>query len=166
MKGISILDGKYAVSMDMYPLEDQASNMVYKFYDHLKEGRFTTTKCKDCGVRSFPPRVICPECYSDNLEWVDLPTEGTALAVAEQLVGVPIGFDTPLIHALVDLSGEITFICATQGLKAGELKVGDKVKIVVKKIEPVPFDGKKGAINEMERVFFVLEKVKSGGGGG
>jgi len=159
MKGISKLDGKYAVSMDMYPLQDKASNRVYTFYENLKEGRFTTTKCKSCGVRSFPPRVICPECYSEDLEWVDLPMEGTVLAVAEQLVGVPLGFDAPLIHAFVNMGGEMTFICRTQGLKAGELKAGDKVKLAVIPLESVPFDGKKGAVIEAERVFYVLEKA-------
>jgi uncharacterized OB-fold protein len=159
MKGISKLDGKYAVSMDMYPLQDKASNRVHTFYDNLKEGRFTTTKCKACGVRSFPPRVLCPECYSEDMEWVDLPMEGTVLAVAEQLAGVPLGFDAPLIHAFVNMGGEMTFICRTQNFKAGELKAGDKVKIAVIPLEAVPFDGKKGAVIEAERVFYVLEKA-------
>jgi len=159
MKGISKLDGKYAVSMDMYTLQDKGSNMGYKFYEHLKEGRFTTTKCKACGLRSYPPRILCPECYSMDMEWVDLPMEGTVLAVAEQLVGVPLGFEAPLIHAYVNMSDEMTFICRTQGLKAGELKAGDKVKLVVIPLESVPFDGKKGAVIEMDRVFYVLEKA-------
>ena len=160
MKGISRLDGKYAMSMDLYPLEDKSFNMVYEFYEHLKEGRFTTTKCKDCGTRSFPPRVVCPECYSENLEWVDLPTEGTVLTVAEQLTGVPLGFDAPLILALVDLDGEMTFICRTQNVQAGELKPGDRVKLAVVPLETIPADGKKGAVIDMERVFYVLEKAE------
>ncbi len=160
MEGISILNGKYAVSMDMYPLQDKNYNMVYKFYDNLKEGRFTTTKCTDCGARSFPPRIICPECLSENMEWVDLPSEGTVLVVAEQEAGVPLGFQAPLIHAHVDLGGELTYLGRVQNCKAGELKEGDKVKLVVIPIEPVPADGKKGAVIQHERVFFVFEKVK------
>ena len=159
MKGISILNGKYAVSMDMYPLQDKNFTRIYKFYENLKEGRFTTTKCKDCGVRSFPPRVICPECLSENMEWVDLPKEGTVLAVAEQEAGVPLGFEAPLIHAHVDLGGELSFIGRVQNCKAGELKAGDKVKLVVIPIEPVPVEGKKGTVIEQERVFFVFEKI-------
>lgn len=159
MKGISILEGKYAVSMDMYPLQDKGFNMVYKFYEHLREGRFTTTKCKDCGVRSFPPRVICPECLSDNLEWVDLPAEGTVKVVAEQEAGVPLGFEAPLIHALVDLQGELTYLARVINCKAGELKEGDRVKISVFPIESVPADGRRGAVIEQERVFFAFEKI-------
>ena len=160
MKGISILDGKYAVSMDMYPLQDKKFNKIYKFYDHLKEGRFTTTQCKDCGLRSFPPRVICPECLSDHLEWVDLPTEGTVIVFSEELLGVPLGFEPPLIHAFIDLSGEMVFLTRMTNCQAGELKRGDKVKISVFPIESVHADGRRGAVIEQERVFFAFEKVK------
>jgi len=159
VNGISILEGKYAVSMDMYPLQDKNFNRIYKFYNYLKEGRFTTTKCADCGVRSFPPRVICPECLSENMEWVDLPTEGTVLVVAEQLAGVPLGFQAPLIHAYIDLGGELTFIARVQNCKAGELKEGDRVKLIAIPIESVTADGKKGKVIEQERVFFAFEKI-------
>jgi uncharacterized OB-fold protein len=160
MRGISILNGRYAVTMDMYPLQSKEFNRVYKFYDHLREGRFTTTKCKDCGVRSFPPRVICPECLSENLEWVDLPTEGTVKVVTEEVVGVPLGFETPLIHALIDLEGELNHFARVINCQAGELQEGDRVKLAVFPVDPVPVDGKRGAVIEMERVFYAFEKIK------
>ena len=52
---------------------------------------------------TFPPRVVCPNCLSENLDWIDLPTRGTVKVVTEEEVGVPLGFETPLIHALIDL---------------------------------------------------------------
>ncbi|HHU76759.1 MAG TPA: hypothetical protein GXZ24_07720 [Firmicutes bacterium] len=159
MKGISILEGKYAMSMDMYPLQDKSFNRIHPFYDNLKEGRFTTTKCKDCGTRSFPPRVLCPECLSEEMEWVDLPMEGTVLCVSEQLAGVPLGFTPPLIMAHVDLDGELSYLGRVQNCQAGELKAGDRVKVVAIPIESIPAEGKKGAIIEMERVFYVFEKI-------
>ncbi len=85
--GIPILEGKYMVTMDMWPLQVKEFNRVYKFYENLKEGRFTTTKCKDCGHVAYPPRVICPECYSENLEWIDLPKEGTVIVFTEEVRG-------------------------------------------------------------------------------
>jgi hypothetical protein len=47
-----------------------------------------------------------------------------------------------------------------QNCKAGELKAGDKVKLVPIPIESVPADGKKGAVIEMERVFYAFEKIR------
>jgi len=156
---MSILEGKYAATMDMWPLEAKEFTRIYPFYDNLKEGRFTTTKCRDCGKQAFPPRVICPECLSENLEWIDLPTRGRVLVVTEEEVGVPFGFDTPLIHAIVDLGGQLTMFVHIVNCKMGQLKEGDEVKLVVFPIDPLPVDGKKGAIDLRERVFYAFEKV-------
>ncbi|MEW6424146.1 MAG: zinc ribbon domain-containing protein [Bacillota bacterium] len=156
---IKALEGKYAVTMDMYPLQGKEFNRNYLFYEHLKEGRLTTTRCRDCGKKAFPPRVICPECYSENLEWVDLPTRGRVLVVTEEEVGVPLGFETPLIHALIDLGGELTMFARVINVKRGELKEGDEVKMTVFPVDPVPVEGKKGAVILQERVFFAFEKA-------
>jgi len=155
-----ILEGKYAVTMDMWPLQSKEFTRVYPFYDNLREGRFTTTRCRECGKRSFPPRVICPECLSENMEWVDLPTRGRVLVVTEEEVGVPLGFETPLIHALIDLGGEYKLFVHIINCKIGELKEGDEVKLAIFPVDPVPVDGKKGEVNLQERVFYAFEKVR------
>ncbi|MFZ5647277.1 MAG: Zn-ribbon domain-containing OB-fold protein [Bacillota bacterium] len=155
----SILDGKYAVTMDMYPLQSPEFNRIHHFYENLKAGRLTTTKCKDCGKQSFPPRVICPDCISENLDWVDLPVTGRVIVATEEEIGVPVGFETPLIHALIDLDGQLTMFARIKGCKMGELKEGDQVKLTVFPVDPVPVDGKKGAVILQERVFFAFEKI-------
>jgi uncharacterized OB-fold protein len=158
--GISILDGKYMVTMDLFPQQSKEFNQIHLFYEYLKEGRFTTTKCKDCGSEPFPPRVMCPDCYSVNLEWVDWPTIGTVIDVTEEAVGVPLGFGKPpLVHALVDLDGKRTFFVRIINCKAGELKSGDKVKLVVFDVDPVPQEFGREVV-EMPRVFYAFEPVK------
>jgi uncharacterized OB-fold protein len=156
---MGILEGKYAVTMDMYPLQSKEFNRIYHFYDNLRENRLTTTACKDCGKKSFPPRVICPECLSENLEWVDLPTRGRVLVFTEEEIGVPEGFETPLIHALIDLGGELKMMVRVNGVKMGELKAGDEVKLYVFPVDPVPVDGRKGTVILQERVFYAFQKV-------
>ena len=52
MKGVPILEGRYSNILDMFPVECKEFNRVYTFYNNLKEGRFTTTKCKGWG--KFP----------------------------------------------------------------------------------------------------------------
>lgn len=155
---IELLKGKYSVTMDMYPLQSKEWNRIHPFYDNLREGRFTTTACRDCGHKSFPPRVICPECLSESLEWVDLPTQGRVLVVSEEEVGVPFGFENPLIHALIEI-GEFKMMIRVNNVKMGELKEGDEVKLHVFPVEPVPVDGRKGAVNLQERVFYSFHKV-------
>ncbi len=44
------------------------------------EGRFALQVCADCGHVSYPPRELCPTCWSMRLEWRDVP-EGGELVV-------------------------------------------------------------------------------------
>ncbi|MDQ7783859.1 MAG: zinc ribbon domain-containing protein [Desulfomonilaceae bacterium] len=158
--GISILQGKYMVTMDLFPQESKEFNQMYPFFDYLKEGRFTTTRCKDCGAEPFPPRLLCPECYATNMEWIDWPTTGTVIDVTEEVVGVPLGFGKPpLIHALIDLQGKRTFFVRIINCQQGELKSGDTVKLAVFDIDPVPQEQGREVV-EMPRVFYAFEPAK------
>ncbi len=159
MPGTKILEGKYIATMELYPQEAKEYNRIYPFYENLKQGRFTTTRCKDCGHESFPPRVICPNCLSENLEWIDLPTQGTVKVVTEEEVGVPLGFETPLIHALIDLGGKLTLFTRIVNCKVGQLKEGDNVKLHVFPIDPVPVQKGKEIILK-ERVFYAFEPME------
>ena len=47
-----------------------------KFWEGLKEGKIYTTRCKNCGKLYFPPVVDCAECYSSDMEWIELSGEG------------------------------------------------------------------------------------------
>ncbi len=160
--GIPILEDKYPVTMDMWPLEAKEFNRIYKFYENLKEGRFTTTRCKACGHVAYPPRVICPECYSEDLEWIDLPTKGKVLTFTEEVRGVPLGFEPPLIHAWIDL-GEGSpirkILSRVINCPAGKLKEGDEVKLVVFPVPSHPIELKKET-KMAERVFFAFEPVE------
>lgn len=157
--GISILDGKYMVTMDLFPQESKEFNQIYPFFEHLKEGRFTTTKCADCGAEPFPPRILCPECWSTTMEWIDWPTTGTVVELTEEVVGVPLGFGKPpLIHALVDLQGKKTFFVRILNCKEGQLKAGDEVRLTVFDVDPVPQE-KGREVVEIPRVFFAFEPV-------
>ena len=73
--GIPFLEGKYSPTLDIWPIEAKEFNRIYKFYEYLREGRLTTTKCSECGHVAYPPRVICPGCFSDKLVWIDLPKD-------------------------------------------------------------------------------------------
>ncbi len=160
--GIPILDNLYPVTMDMWPIEAKEFNRSWPFYENLKQGRFTTTKCKDCGNVSYPPRVICPQCYSENLEFVDLPKKGKVVVFSEEVKGVPIGFESPLIHAVVDLGTDPMRRLLTRVINcpAGTLKRGDEVQLIVFDIPAMPIEKGRAGTIMAERVFFAFEPVK------
>jgi uncharacterized OB-fold protein len=159
--GTPNLNNVYITEMDMWPLETQEFNRIYTFYDNLRAGKFTTTKCKKCGHVAFPPQVICPKCWSEDLEWVELPQKAKVVAVTETLAGAPAGFPVPLIiawltfdhPALKHLIGRII------NCKEGEVKEGDEVKFVVFDVPSHPMDVKKET-KICDRVFYAFEPVK------
>ena len=160
--GTPALDGTYVAEMDMWPFEAQEFNRIYPFYENLRAGKFTTTKCKKCGYVTYPPHVICPECYSDELEYIDLPQKGKVIVFSEQLRGVPLGFEpAPLIHAWIDL-GETSplkrLLSRIINCPSGTLKEGDEVQFVVFDVPAHPIEIKKETI-VAERVFFAFEPV-------
>lgn len=39
-----------------------------------------TTRCAACGKLTFPPKQYCPNCWSDEMNWVELSGHGTLYA--------------------------------------------------------------------------------------
>jgi hypothetical protein len=106
--------------------------------------------------------VVCPECYSEELEWTDWPTEGTVIELTEEVVGVPLGFGPPpLIHALVDLQGKKTLFVRITNCRQGQLKPGDKVRLTVFDVDPVPQEVGREIVLA-NRVFYAFEPVTEG----
>ena len=159
MLGTPVLEGKYIATMDFYPLEAPEFNRISKFYENLAQNKFTTAKCKKCGAAPFPPRVVCPECNSEDMEWVELADHGEVIQYSEEVAGVPLGFETPLIHAIIDLGHGLRMISRIVNCPAGQLKEGDEVKLFVFPIPPMYIDTREGT-KESPRVFFAFEPVK------
>ncbi len=160
--GIPFLEGKYSPTLDIWPIEAKEFNRLYQFYENLREGRFTTTRCRECGQVAYPPRVICPECYSEDLEWIELPRRGKVLVVVEKWGGVPLCFEPPLIDAWIDL-GEGSpvrhLLSRVINCSPGELKEGDEVQLAVFEVPAHPVEvGRERWL--AERVFFAFEPVK------
>ncbi len=159
IRGVPILEDKYPSTMDLYPMEAPEFNRIYPFYENLRAKKLTTTKCKKCGFTAFPPRVVCPQCNAADLEWVELPTKGKVLQFSEEMAGVPLGFEAPLIHAYIDLGGAVKhFLSRVINCPAGKLKEGDEVQLVVYDVPPMWLDTREGP-KEIPRVFFAFEPV-------
>ncbi len=160
--GTPALKGTYVSEMDMWPFECEEFNRIYPFYDNLRAGKFTTTKCKACGYVAFPPGVICPKCWSEDLEWVELPQRAKVVCFTETQAGAPIGFPSPLIMAWLTF-GEGTPLKHLLGrivnCKEGELKEGDEVKFVVFDVPSHPIDVKRET-EVRDRVYYAFEPVK------
>jgi len=75
---------------------------------------------------------VCPECLSDNLEWVDLGVEGELYAFTEIRLGAPLGFaeDVPFCVGIVKIGG-LLISSRIDDAKYEDLKIGDKVRLKI-----------------------------------
>ena len=94
------------------------------FWEGLKEEKFFIQQCKECNERFFPPRILCPECLSDNVENIESKGKGSLYAFTEIRAKTP-GFKTPFIIGLIELDEKpgrfLSRIIATyESLKIGQ----------------------------------------------
>lgn len=127
---------KLPFMLDFYPLQDEKYTKISRFFKNLKEGRLTTTKCKSCGKLLWPPRIVCSECLSDELEWVDLGTTGELYGFTEVRLGAPLGFvqDAPFCVGFVKIGG-LLISTRIDDAKYEDLKIGDKVTLKIVQLE-------------------------------
>jgi len=127
---------KLPYMLDFYPLEDEENTRISQFFSNLKEGHLTTTKCKKCGNVLWPPRIVCSGCFSDELEWIDLGTEGELYAFTEMRLGAPLGFveDLPFCIGIVRISG-LSISARIDNAKYEDLKIGQKVQLKVVELD-------------------------------
>jgi uncharacterized OB-fold protein len=122
-------------------LENAETNAMHVFYQHLAEGRLTTTRCKGCGNMAWPPRSFCGECCSDQYDWVNLPHHGRVHGYTVQEAGVPAGFQKPLIFAVVEVAGLRMFTTLTDS-DPQAVAVGKPVRFTPMTVADGP-DGRK-----------------------
>jgi uncharacterized protein len=114
--------------LDFFPLEGSNQTRIAPFFEALRRGRLSTTRCPKEGRILWPPRVVCPSCHTDPLEWVELPERGRLYAFSAVLAGAPMGMESevPFAVGLVDLDGvPLRLFGRIVGRRWEELKVGD-----------------------------------------
>ena len=53
--------------------------VIENFYRFCGEKKLMSVKCLKCGALICPPRTICPKCFGDRFEWVQLNGRGDLL---------------------------------------------------------------------------------------
>jgi len=123
---------------------------VSEFARHLKDGRLMGSRCKKCGLESFPPRADCSRCLSSDFEFKEMSGQATLVSYTK-IVAAPSGFenDAPYVVGVVDLK-EFGRLLAWFGdtVPEEQISIGMNLQVVPRIFE------------EMEeiRVYYSLEK--------
>lgn len=124
--------------LDFYPLEDEKFTRIHQFFTNLKAGKLTTTKCKNCSTILWQPRVVCSECLSEDLEWIELPKEGELFAYTAMVLGAPLGMekDVPFVIGIVKLKDiDLKILSRVDDVKYEDCFIGMKVELKLTELE-------------------------------
>ncbi len=105
-------------------IKHYGDSMTHKFYSSLKQRKFMTTKCMSCGNIDFPPRPFCTSCYSDKVEWIEIPKKGKVYSFTFQKRALR--FTYPDIIGFVEIDGIGRILTKIEG---ENIKVGDEVEL-------------------------------------
>jgi uncharacterized OB-fold protein len=75
------------------------------FWEAAREQKLIIQKCQDCSKYVFYPRLVCPHCFSENMEWVEASGKGTVYSYTVVMNNSPSAFinDMPYVVALIKL---------------------------------------------------------------
>jgi uncharacterized OB-fold protein len=105
-----------------------------QFWDALEKGRFTTTRCADCGRLSFPPQADCPGCMGANHVWVELGSEAELITFTYVQI-TPTSFvdHDPYVVAIGRLKEGVNVLAWVEGSDPAKLRPGDRLRIETRK---------------------------------
>lgn len=104
------------------PITDRAAR---RFFEECAARRLATTRCPDDGWL-YPPRLWCPRCLREDLEWAELSGRGTLAAFSTQETAVR--FRAPEVIGLVDLDEGARILTHVAGAYE-DLSIGIRVRL-------------------------------------
>jgi uncharacterized OB-fold protein len=117
----------------------RVSSFTKPFWEGLGQGRWQTTCCDACGRQTFPPRPICPHCWSDKVSWSPLVARGTLYSWT-RIHAAPAVFsaESPYAVGIVDLDSGIRLACRLLDAHHTDWKPGMAVEMAILQYEDGP----------------------------
>lgn len=93
------------------------------------EGKLMLNECADCGLVYYYPRANCPDCFSDDVAWIEAMGTGEvySFSVAKTMSGWP-EEDLPLVVAYVELD-EGPRMMTNVDAEPEEVEIGTRVEV-------------------------------------
>jgi uncharacterized OB-fold protein len=111
--------------------QPEANGDSRPYWAAAHEHRLVVRRCRACGARHFMPRVQCPSCWSDELEWMDCSGFGTvySMSIVHRAPTANFAAVTPYVIALIDLEEGPRMFSNIVGEGALEVSIGERVKV-------------------------------------
>ena len=118
------------------------SAFTQPFWQGLGRGQWQSTCCQACGKATFPPKPICPHCWSDRMAWKDLSSSGLLYSWT-RIHAAPKVFEGEAPYAVCVVDLDIGLRIATRLIERDgkDFKCGMPVELVVLQYEDGPLLG-------------------------
>ena len=109
------------------------------YYDALKEKNLLASQCEVCGDVQCPPRTICPNCWSDKVDGIEMSGKGVLRTYTIVSIGltqmIENGYDrfNPYCAGLVELEEGPVVSAQIFGVDVSQpesIKIGTPVQAV------------------------------------
>jgi hypothetical protein len=102
------------------------------FWNGCREGKLLIQRCLTCGNHLFYPRVVCPHCMSDRIEWTESSGRGKvySFTVARVPAGEAFAEDVPYVVALVELEEGVRMMTNLTGVSPDDVRCDMPVEVV------------------------------------
>lgn len=105
------------------------------FWEAAREGRLVIQQCSDCGKTIFYPRIACPDCFSDHVEWVEASGKGSIYTFTVVKNNAPSAFiqDIPYVVAVIRLDEGVQMLSNVVDCDPETLHCDMSVEVVFEK---------------------------------
>lgn len=102
------------------------------FREFLSEEKLMGCRCRECGNGYLPPKPICTNCFSQNMEWIEMPDVGKLSAFTCITIAPPnmkqegFGRKNPYCVGVIELAEGLRVDARIQGL---DPKMPEKIRV-------------------------------------
>ncbi|MFS0589986.1 putative OB-fold protein [Cytobacillus horneckiae] len=103
-----------------------------QFWEGCKNKQLLIQKCLNCSKHIFYPRIVCPHCTSEKIEWIESSGKGKiySFTIARRPGGPAFKAEVPYAVALVDLEEGVRIMSNIINTDVDQLKCEQEVEVV------------------------------------
>ncbi|RJP16718.1 MAG: Zn-ribbon domain-containing OB-fold protein [Candidatus Abyssobacteria bacterium SURF_5] len=117
------------------PLPD-ITESTKPFWEGCKAGKLLLPKCRSCGQMFFFPNHFCPECLSEDVDWIDSSGKGVVhtFTIISRPPSDAFAADVPYVVAVIDLEEGPRMLSNVIGIPPEHVRVGMPVEVVFERV--------------------------------
>ena len=106
-----------------------------EFWEACKKHRLLIQKCYNCGLYQFFPRIMCKECWSSKIEWIE--SSGVGVIKTFSIMRYPLtsayAEETPYIIGLIELLEGPVMMSNIVYSDLSIIEIGQQVEVLFEK---------------------------------